>query len=578
MKKVSYLVTIKSPETHIVEVKLRFTRPSSEKELEIFFPSWSPGSYLMREYSRHMRNLKVEDSKGRIIHYLQRSNNTWALDFSKDEGLEPDLLVSYEVYAHELTVRTSHVDAEHAYLHGPSLFMGVRGLEKLPYECELSFPPSWSKVTTGLKDISKKRESFLYAADNYDILLDGPFEIGCQETDGFISAGKPHEIAFYGVGLGADGGFNMKLRKKEMEIIVKHISETMGEMPYEKYTFMTHLLPGLYGGLEHLNSTSLQFDPYDLETRAGHLNWLSLVAHEYFHTWNVKRIRPKGLGPFDYTKELNTELLWLAEGLTSFVDELFILQCGLSSLDEYLTIQVKNINQYLFCRGRKFDSLDMSSFNAWIKLYRPHENSKNSTISYYLKGGFAFMVLHCELLAAGKNINDFLAMLWSHYKKDPEVGIEKGEIFDMIESLGGGEVRELFEVLVSTTEDIDFEKHLGKIGLHLEWDEKRSLAFQLIPEDQQGRLFIKSVTMDGAAHKQGLCAGDEIIAIDGARILFGRYTMFESGLKGSQLYEFTLSRQGKLVTVKARAELDERKLKAIKYKSEKKVLQNFLVK
>ena len=457
--KLSYKLIIETPSTHQVRVIIEGKKESNEKTLDFFLPRWSPGSYLMREYSRHISQIIAQTKNGERLDVEQIDTSIFQIDWTKSELKKPDdfFTLTYNIYCHELTVRTSHVDDSHAFLHLPTLLMGIVNRFIEDPTIELVFPPQWSHLTTGLKDISEKREVFLYTASNYDELIDCPIEIGCHETDGFQVNGIDHHLAFYGTQLPHKENFKADIKK-----IVEHIGNFMGGLPYEKYVFITHLSPGVFGGLEHSNSTALQFCPTQITNRKGYVNYLALVAHEYFHTWNVKRIRPFELGPFNYLKEANTKLLWLAEGLTSLMDELFVYRMGLISLEEYLDMQKDNLNRYYGTPGRKFHSLDDSSYNAWIKLYRPDENSNNSSISYYLKGGIVFFALNILLAEKNKSINDLLSLLWKDYQKNPERGVHAELVYKMVEEIGGAEIRNKFELMTSTTEDIDLENYLFK--------------------------------------------------------------------------------------------------------------------
>ena len=329
--KAHYVVQIDKPEHNHVKVTLKLTKPKNQNTLKVFLPSWSPGSYLLREYSRHIRWFSASQDNGEVLFHTQIAKGTWEIDWSKSElKKKSDLVeISYELYGKELTVRTSHIDASHAYLHGPTYLMGVVG-EALPDPTiEFRFPPAWSKLSTGLKDISENRNVFLYTAKNYDELLDSPVEIGCHETDGFMAMGKPHHIANYG---------ELYPHKQDVKKDIKKVVETVAahfrnDLPYDQYLFLTHFVPKHYGGLEHLNSTALHFDGRKLSNRKDYQKYLSLVAHEYFHLWNIKRIRPKELGPFDYVNENYTSMLWLAEGLTSFVDDLYVYRSELCTLE-----------------------------------------------------------------------------------------------------------------------------------------------------------------------------------------------------------------------------------------------------
>jgi predicted metalloprotease with PDZ domain len=287
------------------------------------------------------------------------------------------------------------------------------------------------------------------------------------------------------------------------------------------------------------------------------------VSHEYFHTWNVKRIRPLELGPFNYLKEANKKLLWLAEGLTSLMDELFLYRAGLITVEEYLEMQRENINRYLGVQGRRFHSLDDSSFNAWIKLYRPDENSNNSSVSYYLKGGIAFFALNILLTQKNKSIDDFLRLLWSDYQKNPERGLTPEQVYGMIESLGGKEICETFKDWTSTTKEIDLESLCNYSGLKFEWEKSDTPWLGIDIETKGDRVVIKSIVLDGPGYKWGLNAGDEIIAVNGMRVLKDRYNDFTKILHINKNYTFTVSRQNILQDISANVGIQPSKIKAI---------------
>ncbi len=570
-----YKLKIEQPSNHLAHVTIKAKRPASQNTVTFFLPSWSPGSYLMREYSRNIRWVKVLDGKGKQLYFEQTHKGQWKIDFEHPE-LKPstdEFTVEYEIYCHELTVRTSHIDESHAFIHGPSVFMGVMDHEVLNPTLEIEFPALWSKVSTGLKDISEKRELFKYEAPDYDLLIDTPIEIGCHETDGFMAGGKPHELAFYGPTIKHSHDL-----KKDIKTIVEYVADLMGGMPYEeKYTFITHFLPGKFGGLEHCNSTALHFDSLKLNERKGYIRWIELVAHEYFHTWNVKRIRPKELGPFDYVNEGYTRMHWLTEGLTSFMDQLIVLRTDLVTLSEYAEMMKENFNAYFGTPGRRFHSLEDSSFNAWIKLYRPDENSKNSSVSYYLKGGLVFFALNIMLAEKGKGINDLLELLWKRYLDNPAEGMEAHEVYSMVEKVGGVEIRQKFENMITTTEEVDYESLCKEMGFEFVWTSEDDKAWLGTDCTFAGdRILIDKVTLDSPAYKCGLNAGDEILAIDGMRILKSRYNELGKILQKDKAYVFTIARLDVLHTIEVIPGSEPKKLKEIKVMDEGKAARVLL--
>jgi predicted metalloprotease with PDZ domain len=563
--KLNYKLKITQPETHYLTVIITGERGASDDKLSFFIPSWSPGSYLMREYGKNIRNFRAENEIGELFLFDQVDKGVYEVDFSNSElkGDNTKVQISYDVYCHELTVRTSHVDISHAFIHGPSVFMGVLNKDLRDLELTVEFPALWSKITTGLKDISTKREIFVYGAKDYDELIDSPLEIGCQETDGFRVEGVDHELAWYGPVMKHDHNL-----KADIKTIVETVLKTTKEIPYEKYTFMTHFAPGLFGGLEHSNSTALQYCSMSMTDRKNYIDWLGLVAHEYFHTWNVKRIRPVELGPFDYLTEAKTKMHWLTEGLTSFMDQLFVFRSGLCTLEEYLECMKKNLNRYFSVPGRKFHSLEDSSFNSWIKLYRPDENSNNSSISYYLKGGLVFFVLNVLLVQNKSNIDDLIDLLWQRYKKDPAVGVTEDEVFDMVSSLAGQKVRDEFVHMIKSTEEIDFEAFLKEMGIEVEYeqDEKASLGIKTSFEGECVK--VSSVELDGVAYKCGLNAGDEILAVDGMRLKKSNFNNYTNFLQVNKTYSFLVSRLGVLAEVNVLMEKGNRTIKALKSSDE----------
>ncbi len=568
--KIEYKLSITEPWTHYVKIRLSGSRRDDCDYLDFFLPSWSPGSYLMREYPKSVRKFRALSGNGEYLYFEKMEKGTWRVDWSKSElkSQGKDFTIEYEVYCNEISVRSSHVTNEHAFLHGPSLFMGIADTELESPTLEIEFPPLWSKVTTGLNDISDKREKFLYSAKNYDELIDSPIEIGCHETNGFRVQGIDHHLAFYELPENLPGDL-----RKDTQKITEAICDFWGEIPYDMYVYMGHFMPGVYGGLEHLNSTALQYDPFAVQTKDGYRDFLGLVAHEFFHTWNVKRIRPIELGPFDYRNENYTRMHWLTEGMTSFVDDLFVFTAGLSTLENYVETLAKRIKIYLSTPGRKFDSLEESSFDAWIKLYRPHENSKNTTVSYYLKGQLAFFCLNILLVREGKSLKELCALLWQRFKDNPEVGMTKEEFMEILRSLTNEEVVNQFESYIAHTTELPLEELCREIGLEFKYTEDKEIQgdFGFDWKEDGQRLFADKIILDGPAYKHGLNAGDEILAINGFRVTTSMYKNLLKTLKvGDQLQNLLISRQGKTLSLEIPYSRGSKTLASIEVKDENK--------
>ncbi|MDA9189504.1 PDZ domain-containing protein [bacterium] len=554
---VNYKISIANPAHHQLQVRVDLECPSDTFICSL--PVWSPGSYMVREYSRNLSKLKLTGSKGEFLELVQTKKNLWQAGLSalKDKKIT----LSYDVYCHETTVRTSYIDHSHAFLHGPSVFMNIEGLENTEHILQVDLPAEWTKISTGLKDVSSTRETFLYSSDCYDNFIDCPIELGNQETDGFMFSGLEHELAFYGT------CFKHKHNlKKDIEIIVEHVSSYFDDIPYDRYVFITHFLPGIFGGLEHKNSTALQFDSSVLQNRKDYVNWLALVAHEYFHTWNVKRIRPSELGPFDYNQENYTSMLWLAEGLTSYMDDIMIYRANLCSLEEYLDIIKEKINQYHSIAGRHFDSLEASSFNAWIKLYRPDENSKNSTVSYYLKGGLVFLSLQLLMVKEGKSVDQLTTKLWESYKARTELGLKSDEVYEMIKEIAGDKISLEFQRMIQTTEDIDFKNLFNQCGMDFVYEDTKNLKFGVTFNPSSKDVVVTSVELDSGAYKSGLNAGDEILAVDGIRINSDRFKNLEKNLVENQSYTFLISRRQMVFKLEVQCEVEDKKISKIEVK------------
>jgi predicted metalloprotease with PDZ domain len=499
---VDYEVNMTKPHTHYFEVSMNITDLKKDY-IDIQMPTWAPGSYLIREFSKNVENLKATAGNN-TLETKQLNKNTWRI-FSNNAT---NVNVSYLVYAFELSVRTSFIDASHGYFNGTSLFMFVDELKNQPTTLKINPYKDWKKVSTSLKKISQKE--FKYEASNYDVLVDSPVEIGNHETFSFEAAGVLHHVAMYG-----EGNYDVAKLKTDMAQVIEAATAVFGENPNKEYTFIIHNLTTGSGGLEHLESTTLQVNRW---TYMGedYKGFLSLVAHEYFHLWNVKRIRPDALGPFDYNNENYTDLLWVMEGFTSYYDELLLYRAGIYTEDEIIRKLSGSINSIENQPGNKVMSAAESSFNAWVKGYRPNENSYNTSISYYTKGAVIANMLDLMIINATKgaqSLDDVMRFLYQEYYKKQNRGFNSKEMQQAIEKISGLDLTDFFKKYVNGTETFDYKTIFNYAGFDaVSYDNsKPSLGLSL-----RGNV-IKSITRNSSAYDGGLSVNDEIIAINGFR-------------------------------------------------------------
>ncbi|MHC2993676.1 peptidase M61, partial [Pontibacter sp. HJ8] len=360
----TYTLSMPAPHTHYFEVEVAL-KGAKKNYIDYKMPVWAPGSYLVREFAKNVDSFTATDKAGKALRYEKINKNTWRVYSNKADAVQ----VKYKVYAFEMSVRTSFLDAAHGYVNGTSMFMYPDGYQDQKGTLVVQPFKDWKKVSTGLKSTG----TYTYTFPNYDVLADSPLEIGNHEVLNFEVGGVPHEIAMYG-----EANYEPKQLLADMKKVVEECISLMGELPVDRYVFIVHNLHKGGGGLEHLNSTTLQTSRWSYGTEKGYTGFMSLVAHEYFHLWNVKRLRPAPLGPFDYDKENYTRLLWVSEGITSYYDDLITQRAGLMEPQNYLNVVAGSINSVENMPGNKIQTLSESSLDAWIKYYRRNENSNNA--------------------------------------------------------------------------------------------------------------------------------------------------------------------------------------------------------
>ena len=507
--KIHFQLSFTEPQAHYVDVNLTITGFAGES-LDLSMPVWTPGSYLIREFSRNVEQLQAKTGAGDEVEVFKINKNTWRII-----DVQQELTISYRVYGFEKSVRTNFIDNSHAFISPANTFLYLEGHLSHPVTISVNVPKIWSKISTGLTN--KTEDNSVFYADNFDILYDSPLEIGNQDTWTFQAAGIPHEFAMVG-----PAQYDRDKLSKDITKIIEVETALWGSNPNERYVFITHNYQSSHGGLEHLNSTVLASSRTAYLNPLGYLNYLSLVAHEYFHLWNVKRLRPAGLGPFNYNEENYTSLLWIFEGFTSYYDNLIIRRCGFRNELEYLNELVSEFNIVLNRPGHKIQSVGLSSFDTWIKQYRPDENSQNVSISYYNKGAMLATMIDIWIIAQTngvKRLDDVMRAAYNQFYLVEDKGITESEFQKLAEDTTGVCLQEIFDA-VYTTKELDYNAFFNLVGYQFINLNKNSntpsLGIKVSHFD--GRTVIKNIDRDSAAWSEGLNVDDEIIAVNGNRL------------------------------------------------------------
>jgi predicted metalloprotease with PDZ domain len=538
---VKYRLSMDKPDTHYFDVEMEFPNNGSAKT-QVYMPVWTPGSYLEREFERNVQEFEAKDSSGKQLPFEKINKSTWEIATAAPQTIK----VHYRVYAFELSVRTSYLDDTHGYVNGASVFMIPRGMEQQPIQLDIKPYQGWTKISTGLDRTAGAGASF--TAPNYDILVDSPIEIGNQAIYEFDVAGTPHYLSIYGTGNQDPQRMIADLKK-----IVTAAHNIFGEFPYRHYTFLLQLLQTGGGGLEHLNSNSIEVARNTFYPEERYKSWLSVSSHEYFHAWNVKRIRPIALGPFDYLHENYTHMLWVAEGFTDYYGSQLLVRAGLYSQKEYLDRVANEIKSEQTTPGRHFQSATEASFDAWVKGYRPNENSLNSTISYYTKGALIATLLDLEIrnhTDGQKTLDDLMRFLMNEYYEKQKRGYTDDEFQKAASQIAGEDLTAFFKQTAESTEELNYDRCLNYAGLKLvtEVDPKNRDKGYLgaTATEVEGRLVVSTVIFGTPAYEQGLYARDEIIAINGNRIPKSTVDELMTQFKPGTAIQLTVARDGRL--------------------------------
>jgi predicted metalloprotease with PDZ domain len=520
---IHYKIEIADAQAHLYRVTLTVSAPAAEQDVSL--PVWIPGSYMVREFSRHLSGLRARQGQ-RELPVQQTSKCAWRVRCSGRAAL----VLSYQVYAFDTSVRAAFLDAERGFFNCTSLCLRVHGREREPHGIELAgLLPGW-QVATGMR---AGRGKSSYEAADYDELVDHPFELGKFWRGEFTAAGVPHEFVVAGAFPILDGDRLLRDAQRicEAQIDFWHgahkpgrPAKGAGQPPFERYVFLLNAVDDSYGGLEHRASTALIAARRDLprlgqaELSEGYVRLLGLISHEYFHTWNVKRLRPDVFASFDYGQENYTQLLWFFEGFTSYYDELFLVRSGLIDEARYLKLIASTFTGVLGAPGRKHQSVAQSSFDAWVKYYRQDENTPNAVVSYYTKGSMVAMALDLALRSADKPRSDLDALMRLLWERSGGGPVSEADIMAAVTELGGAALAQDLTLWVHGTDDLPLPALLERFGLRWSTD-KPSLAQRIgLRVTENGSITVKQVLHGSAARAAGFCAGDEILACNSWRL------------------------------------------------------------
>jgi predicted metalloprotease with PDZ domain len=517
MSTLRYRLSVPSPETHLVAVELELVDAAALGDAIVLeMAAWCPGSYFIRDYARYVRDVSATGDDGVGLAVVQLDKRR----FSIARGQARRVVVRYQVYGHELSVRTNHIDASHALLHGPGVYLFPTAARDRACRVEV-VPPAdrgW-RIHTGLA----AADGGAFSAANVDELLDCPIHLGVVEERTRTAGGKPLRLAVWG---------QLAARQVELDkladdlaVICDAHARRMGGVPYEAYTFVLMLSPGAYGGLEHMNSSVNLHTPFCLASTKAYHELLELLSHEYFHLWNGKRIYPAVLERIDYGRENETRCLWVVEGLTSYYDRLTVRLADRIPVAGFLAKLAEEWGRLVATPGRRRHSMEDASLNAWQKLYKPDESNLNTTVSYYLKGGIVAAAFDLEIRKrsnGARSLDDVLRHLWRRYGLTGEGYPE--DVQREFEEGAGVALGDLFDRLVRGTDDPALAEVFADVGLQL-----RS-SHEARPDDgvepawigalmMSGGVKVAAVVDDSPAQRAGLSPGDDVIAVDRYQVL-----------------------------------------------------------
>ncbi|MEJ8567485.1 M61 family metallopeptidase [Elongatibacter sediminis] len=538
-----------------VDVEMR--TPSEGPVLELTMPNWTPGSYLIRDYAAQVERMRATARDGRTLSLRKVAKNRWRID----AGGEPEVIVSYAVWAGELAVHTSWVEPAFALLNGAGIFLFSESGRYRPQRLRVELPDAWKQVHIALPEASGGG----YLATDYDELVDSPLLAGNAARYPFTVQDQAYAL----VNQGETDLWDGTAAARDASRIVGAVQDFWGSNPFDRpYLFLNVIADGT-GGLEHDHSTVLLSGLWQMRDREDYVRWLSLLTHEFFHAWNIRRLRPRALVSYDYEREMYTRDLWLAEGLSSYYDNLLLFRSGTITVDEYFTLLAAEFHRYETTPGRRVRSAELASFDAWIKHYKPDPNSINSNISYYRKGaliGFVTDAIVRRETDHAESLDSVMRTLYRNFGPEGQqgAGYPPGAFAELIEQMAGAPARERVESLLSTTRDPDIDRALNWYGLQIDRHPSRTAAeaagrpvpagFGIIWDQEQPGLVVSAVVQGGSASAAGILPADELLAIAGTRVTRNNLADRLQRLRVDDTVVLTLVRHDRLLEIPVRVQ------------------------
>ena len=514
---ISHTLRFPEPQSHYVGVET-VVPTGGAPEIEVMMAVWTPGSYLVREYARNLELLTARSASGAALAVENSRKNRWRI---ASEGAAT-VVISYRLYCREMSVRTNWVDDDFALINGAPTFLTLAGDLAQPHHVRLELPPAWSRSVTALP-ATPDGEPHSYRAPDFDTLLDSPIVVGNPTVHEFTVANRDHVL----VNIGESAFWDEERAAADVKRIVQTQYQLWGFLPYDRFLFL-NLLTETAGGIEHKDSMVVMTSRWQMRDRRRYLSWLTTVSHELFHAWNVKRLRLVELGPFDYENEVHTRSLWVAEGLTVYYAALAVHRAGLSSREEYLTALSSQIEQLQTAPGQLVQTVEQASYDAWIKYYRQNENSPNSTISYYTKGGVIGFFLDAKIRRAtggANSLDDVMRLAYERFSG--ERGFTPAQFRATTEEVAGTDVDPWFEAALETVDELDYTEALDWFGLALSYPEASQDGdgdapgpawLGLVTRVGDGGLLVAQVPRETPVYAAGFSVGDEILAVDDHRV------------------------------------------------------------